>query len=90
MSKVVLKNAGRREFLRAVLAAAAAGITIANASMFAPAAVGSDRARLVRRVLEARRRFRFLPRSRFRMTRRRSMPAPATTILCRGRILRWC
>ena len=39
MSNVALKNADRREFLRAVPAAAAAGFTIANASVFAPAAV---------------------------------------------------
>ncbi len=36
MSNVVLKNPGRREFLRAVPAGAAAGFTIANASLFAP------------------------------------------------------
>ena len=40
MSEVVLKNADRREFLRAVPAAAAAGFTIANASLFAPIAAG--------------------------------------------------
>jgi len=38
MSNVVLGNPGRREFLRAVLAGAAAGFTIANASLFAPVA----------------------------------------------------
>ena len=37
MSNVVLKNPGRREFLRAVPAGAAAGLTIANASLFGPA-----------------------------------------------------
>jgi quercetin dioxygenase-like cupin family protein len=37
MSNVVLKNPGRREFLRAVPAGAVAGFTIANASLFAPA-----------------------------------------------------
>jgi len=40
MSEVVLKNSGRREFLRVVPAAAAAGFTIANASLFAPTAAG--------------------------------------------------
>jgi len=40
MSNVALKNPGRREFLRAVPAAAAAGFTIANASLFAPVAEG--------------------------------------------------
>jgi quercetin dioxygenase-like cupin family protein len=40
MSKVVLKDAGRREFLRSVPAAAAAGLTIANASVFAPVTAG--------------------------------------------------
>jgi len=38
MSNVVLKNFGRREFLRALPAGAAAGFTIANASLFAPIA----------------------------------------------------
>jgi quercetin dioxygenase-like cupin family protein len=38
MSKFGLRNSHRREFLRAVPAAAAAGFTIANASMFAPGA----------------------------------------------------
>ncbi len=36
MSNVVLGNPGRREFLRAVPAGAAAGFAIANASLFAP------------------------------------------------------
>jgi quercetin dioxygenase-like cupin family protein len=40
MSKVALKNAGRREFLRAMPAAAAAGFTIANASLLGPVAAG--------------------------------------------------
>ncbi len=43
MSKVDLKNPGRREFLRAVPAGAAAGFTIANASLFAPVAVAQAR-----------------------------------------------
>src|ERR1700677_1926007 len=38
MSKVVLNNLGRREFLRAVPAGAAAGFTIANLSLFDPVA----------------------------------------------------
>lgn len=38
MSNIVLKNLGRREFLRAVPAGAAAGFTIANASLFVPVA----------------------------------------------------
>ena len=38
MSNVVLGNPGRREFLRAVPAGAAAGFAIANASLFAPVA----------------------------------------------------
>ena len=38
MNKVVLKNAGRREFLRAAPLAAAAGITLANSSFLAPMA----------------------------------------------------
>jgi mannose-6-phosphate isomerase-like protein (cupin superfamily) len=40
MSNFGLKNSDRREFLRAVPAAAAAGLTIANSSLFAPVAVG--------------------------------------------------
>jgi quercetin dioxygenase-like cupin family protein len=40
MSNVVLKNAGRREFLRAAPLAAAAGITLANSSFLAPLAAG--------------------------------------------------
>jgi mannose-6-phosphate isomerase-like protein (cupin superfamily) len=40
MSRFGLRNPHRREFLRAVPAAAAAGFTIANASLFAPAAAG--------------------------------------------------
>ena len=40
MSGFGLRNSHRREFLRAVPAAAAAGFTIANASLFAPAAAG--------------------------------------------------
>jgi quercetin dioxygenase-like cupin family protein len=39
MSDAALTNPGRREFLRAVPAGAAAGFTIANAWLFAPAAV---------------------------------------------------
>ena len=42
MNEVALKNAGRREFLRAVPAAAVAGFTIGNASLFAPAAAGQS------------------------------------------------
>jgi quercetin dioxygenase-like cupin family protein len=38
MSNVVLGNPGRREFLRAVPAGAAAGFTMANASLFGPIA----------------------------------------------------
>ncbi len=40
MGNFGLKNSHRREFLRAVPAAAAASFTIANASLFAPAAAG--------------------------------------------------
>lgn len=40
MSDVVLKNEGRREFLRAAPLAAAAGITLANSSLLAPLAAG--------------------------------------------------
>jgi quercetin dioxygenase-like cupin family protein len=40
MSKVPLKNSGRREFLRAAPLAAAAGITLANSSFLAPLAAG--------------------------------------------------
>ncbi|MGO8934344.1 MAG: hypothetical protein ACLPLZ_04145 [Terracidiphilus sp.] len=40
MSNVVLKNSGRREFLRAAPLAAAAGITLANSSFLAPMASG--------------------------------------------------
>jgi quercetin dioxygenase-like cupin family protein len=40
MSKFGLRNSHRREFLRAVPAAAAAGFTIANASLFAAGAAG--------------------------------------------------
>ena len=40
MSKFGLRNSHRRKFLRAVPAAAAAGFTIANASLFAPVAAG--------------------------------------------------
>ncbi len=40
MSRFGLRNSHRREFLRVVPAATAAGLTIANASLFAPAAVG--------------------------------------------------
>ncbi|MGB8028551.1 MAG: hypothetical protein WCF30_02710 [Terracidiphilus sp.] len=38
MTNAALENPGRREFLRAVPAGAAAGFTIANASLFAPVA----------------------------------------------------
>lgn len=44
MNIVDLRNLGRREFLRAVPAATAAGFTIANASLFAPAAAGQTAA----------------------------------------------
>jgi mannose-6-phosphate isomerase-like protein (cupin superfamily) len=40
MSRVGLRNLHRREFLRAVPAAAATGFTIANASLFTPVAAG--------------------------------------------------
>jgi mannose-6-phosphate isomerase-like protein (cupin superfamily) len=40
MSNFGIKNPHRREFLRAVPAAAAAGFTIANGALFAPAAAG--------------------------------------------------
>ena len=40
MKNVVPKNSGRREFLRAAPLAAAAGITLANSSFFAPTASG--------------------------------------------------
>jgi mannose-6-phosphate isomerase-like protein (cupin superfamily) len=40
MSRFSLRNPHRREFLRTVPAAAAAGLTIANASLFAPVAAG--------------------------------------------------
>jgi len=40
MSKVLLKNPGRREFLRVVPAGAAAGFTLANSSFLAPMASG--------------------------------------------------
>ena len=40
MSNVVLKNSGRREFLRAAPLAAAAGITLATSSFLAPMASG--------------------------------------------------
>jgi quercetin dioxygenase-like cupin family protein len=40
MSNVVLKNSGRREFLRAAPLAAAAGITLANSSFLGPLAAG--------------------------------------------------
>jgi quercetin dioxygenase-like cupin family protein len=40
MSKVVLKNSGRREFLRAAPLAAAAGVALANSSFLAPLAAG--------------------------------------------------
>jgi quercetin dioxygenase-like cupin family protein len=40
MKNVVSKNSGRREFLRAAPLAAAAGITLANSSFFAPTASG--------------------------------------------------
>ncbi len=44
MSNVAIKNAGRREFLRAVPAAAAAGLTLRDASLFAASAAAQGAA----------------------------------------------
>ncbi len=63
MSNVVLGNPGRREFLRAVPAGAAAGFAIANASLFAPVAVAQAQS-----ASGGAQAFNSSQQSRFRMT----------------------
>ncbi|MEI9970245.1 MAG: hypothetical protein WDM87_17125 [Terracidiphilus sp.] len=88
MSGVVLKNAGRREFLRAVPVAAAAGLTIANASLFAPAATGQ--ATVPANAAAGAAAFQIFTAQQIQDDAKALVASPGNNILCRERTSQWC